>query len=200
MSAAPKLYYWPIKARAELPLLILEYAGAKYEWEKNPDWPAMKDKTNFGQLPFVEEGPLKLSQSMAIARYFARKHKLDGENLTEIAVSEQLIEEQTDIYTVLAKANQAPNKHEAWKNAFETELPKHYGYLEKLIPEGKKTFTGRVLIGDLAVFSVFNIVQDLKADHLDKFPKLKAFFEHLKNEEGVKRFLALGSGVYFKPE
>ncbi len=38
-----------------------------------------KDKTPFGQLPFLEDGEVKIAQSMAIARYLARKYKLDGE-------------------------------------------------------------------------------------------------------------------------
>lgn len=38
-----------------------------------------KPKTPFGQLPLLEDGDFKMAQSMAIARYLARKHKLDGE-------------------------------------------------------------------------------------------------------------------------
>jgi hypothetical protein len=61
--ATPKLYYWNVKARGVVPVLIWTYGGVKFDWEKNPDWPAMKDQTPFGQLPFVECGEIKIAQS-----------------------------------------------------------------------------------------------------------------------------------------
>jgi len=63
MANVPKIYYWPIKARATLPVLLWTFGGVKFEWEKNPDWPGMKDRTPFGQLPYVEYGDIHFAQS-----------------------------------------------------------------------------------------------------------------------------------------
>ncbi len=67
---APKLYYWPVKARCVLPVLIWSYGGVKFEWEKNPDWPGLKEKTPFGQLPYVEFGDIHFAQSGNYFEFF----------------------------------------------------------------------------------------------------------------------------------
>ncbi len=131
-----------------LPVLICEAGGLDYEWERNPQWPALKPATPFGQLPFLEHGHIKLGQSMAIARYtcvllksepdsllltagvfipiryLGRLAGLQGDTNEDFAMSEQLIEEQNDIYNVLAKANYSPgDKTEAWNTAFNVWVP-----------------------------------------------------------------------------
>jgi len=65
----------------------------------------LKAESPFGQLPFLDHGDFKLGQSMAIARFAARKADLSGDNDHDFAMSEQLIEEQNDLYNVLAKAH-----------------------------------------------------------------------------------------------
>jgi len=104
-----------------------------------------QDRTPFGQLPYLEDGDVKLGQSMAIARYLSRKAGLQGDSDSDFAMvrskplfffrlyayfhsftssfgfittpkSEQLIEEQSDLYNVLAKAQYAQNKAEVRYN------------------------------------------------------------------------------------
>eukprot|EP00048_Salpingoeca_helianthica_P014648 m.222784 g.222784 ORF g.222784 m.222784 type:complete len:197 (-) comp16101_c0_seq1:112-702(-) len=175
--AAPTLHYWGFKARAHLPVLVAAFAEQPLNWNKTPEWPGMKDKTPFGQLPYLEDGDVKIAQSMAIARYLARKYKLDGETLTEFAASEQLVEESTDLYTLTAKANYAPDKAAAYAKLFAEDVPRHLAFLEKLLHG--TTFTGKVLLGDLAVFAILNTLVDLEPTALDKTPKVKAFYDHV---------------------
>ena len=42
---------------------------------------------------------------MAIARYFSRLGGLEGKTNEDFAMSEMLLEEQNDLYNILAKAN-----------------------------------------------------------------------------------------------
>jgi len=51
---------------------------------------------------------------------------------------------------------------------------------------------GKVLLGDLAIFSLlYIIVTDLKADYLDQFPKLKAFYHHLSADPDLAEFFKI---------
>ena len=82
--ASYKVIYFNGRGRAELARLLLAAAGQQYEdvrFEKEK-WPEHKASTPFGQVPVLEvtEGgkTLKLSQSLAIARFLARRFNLDG--------------------------------------------------------------------------------------------------------------------------
>jgi len=192
-----KLFYWGLKARAQVPSLIAEVGGIHYEWVQNPDWPGMKAQTPFGQLPYLEDGHVKMGQSMAIARYMARKAGLQGDTDSDFAMSEQLIEEQNDLYVVLAKAQYATgDKTEAWKNALEVEVPKHLANLENLLHGDY--FCSKMLAGELAIFAILNIILDIDPHTLDKTHKLKAFYDRVAAHPKVAAWLRLGIPQYFK--
>ncbi len=75
------------------------------EWDQETAnaWPASKEQTVFGQVPHLVHGELQVSQSMAIVRYLSRKTGLEGDSDEDYAVSEMLLEEFNDLYTILAK-------------------------------------------------------------------------------------------------
>jgi len=179
---------------------LLEVGNLKYEWIKQFEWPGtLKDQTTFGQLPFFVDGDLKICQSMAIARYISRKAGLQGDNDADFAISEQLIEEQGDLYTTLAKAQYHPSdKPGAWKEAFEKTIPNGLSFFEKLL---KGDFFGsKLTAGDVAVFSIVNTILDVKADALASFPKLQAHYNRIAALPGVDNYLKnSGVTVYFKP-
>ncbi|KAG0353691.1 hypothetical protein BG005_007071 [Podila minutissima] len=82
-----QLFYFGLQARAEIPRLMLAYAGANVE-HVSADWPAMKEKTRFGCLPVMFETTsngtvLEFAESQAIERYIAKKFNLLGENVWE---------------------------------------------------------------------------------------------------------------------
>jgi len=190
------LYYFPIFARGYAPALVASVGGLNFEWNKQPDWPAFKSQTPFGQLPVLKtKDGLTVGQSLAIVRFLARKAKLEGETDAEYALSEQLIQESEDIYTGLAKANSAADRTAAMDEFLAKALKNHLDNLAKLLKGD--TFSGKLLAGDLAIFAVLDIVVRLQADALDSHPTLKAFHAHVGANDKVK---AVQGGVhpYFK--
>jgi len=138
---------------------------------------------------------------MAIARYVSHKAKLQGDNDHDFAMSEMLLEEQNDIYNALAKAQYArANKSEAWKNALEVEVPKHLDHLEKLLPHGQHHFGSKLTAGDVSIFSIINIVHDVDAHVLDKYPKLKGLYDHIAALPAVAAYIHSDVSSYFKKE
>ena len=67
-----KLTYFDIEGAAEPTRLALALAGQEYEDDRVnfSDWPEMKPKTPYGQLPLmtIDDGPVK-TQSMAMLRW-----------------------------------------------------------------------------------------------------------------------------------
>ena len=108
-----------------------------------------------------------------------------------------MIEEQNDIYNILAKANYAKeDKEGAWRAVFGEELPKHFGLLEANLHGD--FFGSKLTAGDIAIFSIINIVLDLDPQALDKFQKLKAHYDRVAAVPGVAKYLANPPAAYFK--
>jgi len=195
-SADYTLYYWPIYARGYLPALIASVGGLSFHWDKTVEWPAFKSETPFGQLPVLKtKDGLTVGQSLAIVRFLARKAKLQGETDAEFAMSEQLIQEAEDIFGGLAKAQYQPDRTAAMDEFFKTGIKKHLDSLAKLLKGD--TFTGKLLAGDIAIFSVLEIATRLQADALDSHPSIKKFHAHVAANDKIK---SVGNGLndYFK--
>merc|ERR1711935_938032 len=85
------LGYWDMRGLAGAIRLLLEFAGECYEDRRivmpKPEW--LEYKTGLGfdfpNLPFYQEGELKVTQSNAILRHLGRKHNLDAEDAVSSA-------------------------------------------------------------------------------------------------------------------
>uniref|UniRef100_A0A8C9PX65 Glutathione S-transferase Mu 4 n=1 Tax=Spermophilus dauricus TaxID=99837 RepID=A0A8C9PX65_SPEDA len=89
------LGYWDIRGLAHTIRLLLEYTDSSYEEKRYtmgdaPDydrsqWLSEKFKLSldFPNLPYLIDGPHRITQSNAILRYIARKHNLCGETEEE---------------------------------------------------------------------------------------------------------------------
>jgi glutathione S-transferase len=193
---APTLYYWGIKARGQLAVLLGRYSGQEFEWNRTPDWPGLKPETPFGQLPLLVDGEVKIAQSNAIARYLGRKYGLQGNSDADFALSELLIEEQVDLNNIVFKANYSPNKNESFDKVFAEEYPAQLAFLEKLLTND--FFTSELTTGSLAIFNAFNLALDLQPTLLDNYPKLKAFYERVSALPAIKAYLDENVAPYLK--
>merc|ERR1712127_878081 len=89
--------YFNMRGRAEPTRLILAQAGAEYEEVRIPwggftpseEWLKVKPSVPMGQVPFMEVDGKMICQSMAIARYCAKKYGLAGATDLEAALADQ---------------------------------------------------------------------------------------------------------------
>ncbi|KAH9393610.1 Glutathione S-transferase Mu 3 [Tyrophagus putrescentiae] len=135
---APVLGYWDARGRAEPIRILLTYAGVKFEdkryarsEEGKAEW--NKDKFSLGldfpNLPYYLDSDVKITQTLAILRLIARKHKLEGSTDAEqnkVAVLEQQV---LDYFTAFITFVHKQGSTEEEKAAFLTELA---GQLEAL--------------------------------------------------------------------
>lgn len=83
-----QLVYFNRQGRAEITRWAFAYGGIEFEniRVEGPEWPTLKNQVPNGQLPYLQvEGKTNLSESMAIARFAARKGGLVGKNDLEAA-------------------------------------------------------------------------------------------------------------------
>ena len=98
-----KLTYFNSKGRAETTRLILAQAGVAYEDNRveKEDWPALKASLPLGQLPILEVDGKTIGQSMAIARFCARRFGLAGKDEFEGAQADQAVDQVSDFLAEL---------------------------------------------------------------------------------------------------
>eukprot|EP01099_Mayorella_cantabrigiensis_P001123 TRINITY_DN1466_c0_g1_i1.p1 TRINITY_DN1466_c0_g1~~TRINITY_DN1466_c0_g1_i1.p1 ORF type:complete len:230 (-),score=78.77 TRINITY_DN1466_c0_g1_i1:23-712(-) len=199
------LYYWPIKARNSLIQYTASWAGIPLNWDRTADEDySWKPWTPFGELPVITiktpgvEKVEVLSQSLAIARYFAKIGGIFGDNAFEEARSDELIQAWDDVFVLVAKAHYSDNRKATMDSFFSETCPKKLKQFENLF-RGETFFVdGKIRVGDLAVFSGLDVLVALQPNVLDETPKLKAFFEKLAAEPRIKAVRELqGVDNYF---
>jgi len=196
----PTLHYFPVKGRGQLAYLISEYAGLGVVWEKTINWPGtLKDIAPFGQVPILVDGDLVVAQGNSIARLLAKRANLLGETDREYAINDSLLEEANDLFTILGKAHYGGgDKKEAYEKALVESYPPHFQRLEKLLG-GQDYFTGKLLIGDFAIFSTLNIILDSTPTLLNNFPQLQAHYNRIAALGPIAAYIKNPPGVHYKP-
>ena len=114
MSVKPTLAYWDIRAIAQPIRNLLHYAGVEFTDKRYSFGPGSspqeldsirqhwyKEKFTLGldfpNVPYWIEGDLKLTHSLAILKYLARKHGLIASDVITLA-KQEMIEQQLIVY------------------------------------------------------------------------------------------------------
>uniref|UniRef100_A0A8C6A2A8 Glutathione S-transferase n=1 Tax=Marmota marmota marmota TaxID=9994 RepID=A0A8C6A2A8_MARMA len=201
------LGYWDIRGLAHAIRLLLEYTDSNYEEKRYtmgdaPDydrsqWLDEKFKLglDFPNLPYLIDGPHKITQSNAILRYLARKHNLCGETEEEKIRVDILENQIMDVRMHFIMLCYNPD--------FEKKKPE---YLEAM-PEMIKLFSQFLgkrpwFAGDKITYVDF-ITYDVLDQHLlfepkclEAFPNLKDFMSRF---EGLKKISAYMKSSRFLP-
>jgi len=169
-----KLYYWPLKARSYASQIVAAAGNVPLDLvtDHNIGDATFKATLPFGQLPYLEHGDIKMSQSNAILRYIGRLAGTEG-TTDRFCFSEMLIEEAADLYSALAKANYNSDKSSSYKALFAEEFPKHLANIEKLAPSFTKD--AKKLTGEYAIVCILDMAINLESALLDKYPLTKEF-------------------------
>lgn len=120
----PVVTYFAIRGRAEPIRMVLKAAGADFEDRRITfqEWPALKPKTPTGVLPFVNmpDGRV-LTESLAIARYFAFEHGFMGNGHWDVYLIERVMGTYTDIMDAAFQVHFAPDAEKPKKREVRPE-------------------------------------------------------------------------------
>ncbi|KAI4470912.1 glutathione s-transferase [Holotrichia oblita] len=94
-----KLTYFDFRGLGESLRYLLRYAGIDFEDVRITfeEWPKVKTSMPFGQMPLYEEKGKTVTQSLAIARYIAKKAKLVGKTDWEDLEIDAIVDTINDI-------------------------------------------------------------------------------------------------------
>jgi len=149
MSDSYKLTYFKIKGLAEPIRMIFAVAGVAYEDVRiaQEEWPLVKEKFEYGQLPILEVDGKQLAQSNAICRFLAKKFDLNGAGDWEAAKIDELADVLVDFRGEWRKyfmEKDPVKKEELLGTLLGTTSPKYLGKVEAF----KTANAGDFLVGD----------------------------------------------------
>ncbi|CAB3404418.1 unnamed protein product [Caenorhabditis bovis] len=188
-------YAEPIRQMFKLADVDFEDVRLTYE----TDWADYKSKTPFGQLPVLSVDGFDIPQSVAIARYVARKFGFAGKTPEEEAWVDALVDQFKDFTgpmrsVIMAKKQQKSEadvekiREEVLKPAMET----YFNILKKQLEKSKSGF----LVGDSVTFADLTIAENLYSLHnagftdLTKEPQLFEFKERIHGLPKLKEWIA----------
>jgi len=193
-----KFVYFDAQAKGELTRLLLAAGNIDYEDFRVgfADWPGeIKATTPFGQMPVLYWDGEELAQSMAIARFVARKVGLAGNSDLEFCQADMIACHYEDIWTKLPKmkfAKSQEEREELAKDFLNEFIPKFLSPLEAILAKrGNGWFAGNnVTFADLAIMCALDWLQEPlemsfkdmnnvaeRKKILDDFPLVKANYQ-----------------------
>lgn len=189
-----KLTYFNGRGKGELIRLVFGAAGQQFEDERIEfdAWPAKKAAAPLGQMPYLtlDGGKQQLPQSLAIARFVARKLKLAGTSEIEEAHADVLVDTCEEVYQYwyqnVFRKDPIPADFKEKASAQLTKLEKLIGMY------GSKGFSvGFALTwADLAVFNVAFLYESVQAGVTKEFAQVQAVQKSVEENANVKAYLA----------
>jgi glutathione S-transferase len=176
----PKLYYFGIRGRGEIVRMVFAAGNIDFEDIRltKEQWAEQKKNSPTGVMPYVDTGDKSqglLSQSGAIARFYAKKAGLMGSNDWEYYLIERVMGQLDDIFQELIKFFMAPDdKKPALVKEFQSEKgPKLMSGLVNFLKQaGGQYFAGKSLsLADLACLTILDSL-DIMPDFVAKYPEL----------------------------
>jgi len=206
-SGRVRLGYWDIRGLAQPIRFLLEVSKVAYdekryeilkkgenEWDAS-QWTDEKFKLGltFPNLPWLEDGELKLTQSNAIIRHICRKYNPDllGKNEADMSVVDMLMDVIGDyrsgIVTLSYKdtANFEANKATWTAGAMKPNLDSFSKYL------GDKSYlVGYITAADFLLYEMLDQTRLMVSTSLQPYPNLKAFLDNFEAQPAVKEYMS----------
>jgi len=193
-----KLIYFNVPGRAELARLLFHYGGQEFEdcrFERS-EWPQVKDKMPFLQVPVLEVDGQSLCQSNSIARYLARKFELTGKSDLEAAQADSYVDHIGDLINGVRSAYREtdPEKQKALYAEFVTaSLVPHLVLVEKhLAANGSGHLVGDSLTwADIAYYGFLTMLSDkIGGESLyAEMPTLKTLVDEVASIPNIKKYV-----------
>lgn len=201
-----KLTYFGVRGLGEFIRYALAYGDKKTDWENVTvsfeEWPVMKPKTPFGQMPMLTLGDGRvLAQSRAILRFVAREKQLAPADSFHCAQADMLVDGVLgDVYPKYSPVymsvinQQKPDETAALYAKFKQEtLNQYLDIFEKHLNAQNSPWLvgGKLSYADLVVGEFLERMQtcfDPKV--LDSHPKLAAHAKQVAALPGVKEYIA----------
>ncbi|KAH6934263.1 hypothetical protein HPB50_022843 [Hyalomma asiaticum] len=204
---APTYGYWDLRGLGQPIRNLLVYKGVQFEDKRYkfgaaPDYDReewLKEKFTLGlrfpNLPYYIDGDVKMTQSMAIIRYLARKHDLAGRNEKETQELDMLEQQARDLAWNLVMAVHSPNYPES-RRKYEENMENALRPWDELL-QGKLWVLGdRLTYVDFLAYEALDWNYELNSNVFQGFPILVAYLKRFEELPNIRQYFS--SGKYSK--
>ncbi|XP_034978347.1 glutathione S-transferase Mu 1-like isoform X4 [Zootoca vivipara] len=153
----------------------------------------MKEKTSLAgvELPYLINGKTKITQSNAIMRYIARKHKMCGESEEEMIGMDILENQLMDVRMAFARVCYSPD-FEKLKPEYLEQLPGELKLLSQYLGD-RKWFAGKkITYVDFLAYDVLERLWMFEPKYFEQFPNLKDFLDRFEALEKISAYMKSG--------
>jgi len=204
-----KVGYWNLRGLMSPIQYLLQISGLPHEVKRydfdgdlsNPNviesWLAEKNDLGLDlpNLPYLLDGDVKLTQSLAIMKYIARKSGLLGiEDNAEphLVAKREMIEQQlNDLrYDYIYYGIGNPLNRFFFPEGLPAATVRKLGLMSKFIGTQKFLFGDSVSYLDMIFFEVIDIFKMLNKDCCETHPNIEAYYSRIRNLPRLKEFLA----------
>ncbi|XP_070797536.1 glutathione S-transferase 2-like [Pituophis catenifer annectens] len=210
------LGYWNVRGLAHSIRLLLEYTKTPYKEKRyvlggkvennelksrvgmlgivptmdTTEWTSVKKKLglDFPNLPYLIDGDRKISQSNAILRYIARKHKMYGETEEETIRMDMLENHLMDFRMGFTKLCYSPD-FEKLKPDYLELLPGKLKQFSQFLGDRQWFADRKLTYVDFIGYDALDVQQMLDPKCLDQFPNLKEFLHRFEALEMIAPYL-----------
>ncbi|CAJ0581749.1 unnamed protein product, partial [Mesorhabditis spiculigera] len=194
-----KLTYFDLRGLGETARQL--FALAKVEFEDNrvqrENWPELKPKTPFGQMPILEVDGKQLAQSKAIYRYLGKTFGFAGANDWESAQIDSWADQFQDYatalrpYFIVLAGFAEGDKDKLYKEVAEPARDQHLPLIVKQLKANGSGFLvgSKVSWVDVSLASHFETFLSFVPNYLEKYPEVAAYVKKVHEIPELKKWI-----------
>ncbi|PAV74290.1 hypothetical protein WR25_24830 [Diploscapter pachys] len=187
-----KLYYFDGRGLCEASRQLFAFADVPFEDVRLTREKFMELKPTFpyGQVPVLEVDGVQIPQSVAIARFLAKKFGFAGKTEVEQALVDGICDQWKDFYV-----ETKPYYYSKEKAKTEVLLPardKFFGFLKNLLNKNKNGFLveGGVTYADLFIVDNMTSLVGWVPEYFEGHPEIEAYYKRVQDFPQLKAWLA----------
>ena len=177
---APILGYWDLRGLGESSRLLLRYAEVEWEDVVFPldrvKWSKCKPQLGLElpNLPYLIDGDIKITQSIAIIRYLGRKYQLAPSNEAEQIRCDMAEQEIMDATTRQGMLCYNPNM-ESLKAGYLDTLTDKLELLDSFLGKGPWLLGEKMTYVDFLYYELLDHIRTFSSDHFNSTKNINNF-------------------------
>ncbi|KAH6934279.1 hypothetical protein HPB50_022859 [Hyalomma asiaticum] len=198
----PVLGYWDLRCLGQPIRNLLVYKGIdfvdkRYKFGPAPDYDCgewLREKYTLGlrfpNLPYYIDEDVRLTQSLAILRYLARKHDLAAKDDKEMVELDVLEQQARDLVLILGYAARPQPRYKEGLKSYAENIKDMLEPWSRYLTSRKWALGDRLTYVDFILYEGLDWHREFKPEALAKYPPLVEYLGRFEELPNLKEYFA----------